>query len=191
MAAIESLFKDYFQKSRVFLYPILEIKRGSSVTPIETYMAWEGYYTPEDMKLICLYHLRSDPEFVNFEREKLLRNKHFFDFKQVEDNKGVYIFDFSEYKKDWEKLLTSKYSQLTYHYKKKIENFYGRRDSNFAYIESYIYPLKYFSMYSEIMDVDESLLREVGELCSKIDFDRETLHIKVESLHIKSKSTNL
>jgi hypothetical protein len=191
MAAIESLYKDYFQKSRIFLYPILEIKRGSSVTPIETYMAWEGKYSVNDMKLICLYHLRSDAEFINFEKEKLIKNKHFFDFKQVEGNKGVYVFDFTEYKNDWEKLLKSRYSQLTYNYKKKIENFYGRRYSNFAYIESYIYPPKYFSMYSEIMDVEESLLREVGELCSKIDFDKETLHAEIEDLHIQTKRSNL
>ena len=191
MAAIESLYKDYFQKSRIFLYPILEIKRGSSVTPIETYMAWEGKYSVNDMKLICLYHLRSDAEFINFEKEKLIKNKHFFDFKQVEGNKGVYVFDFTEYKSDWEKLLKSRYSQLTYNYKKKIENFYGRRDSNFAYIESYISPPKYYQMYSQIMNVEESLLREVGELCSKIDFDKETLHAEIEDLHIQTKRSNL
>lgn len=191
MAAITSLYKDYFQKSRIFLYPILEIKRGSSVTPIETYMAWKDYYIPEDMKLICLYHLRNDTEFLNFERNQLLKNKHFFDFKQVEDNKGVYVFDFSNYKKDWENILLSKYSLLTYHYKRKIENFYGRRDSNFAYIESFIYPEKYYKMYADIINVEEDLLREVGELCSEVNFEKETLYAEVKDLHINSKSANL
>lgn len=185
--AIESLFKDYVQKSRIFMYPILEIKRGSGVTPIETYISWDEQYSPKDMKLICLYHLRDDMEFRNFEKEKLLKNKHFYDFKQVADNKGVYVFDFSCYKKDWEKLLLSKYSQLTYPYKKKIENFYGKRDSNFAYIESFIYPEKYYAMYANMMLVKESLLREVGELCSKIDLDKETLTIKIKDLQLNSK----
>jgi hypothetical protein len=41
---IKSLYKDYFQKSRVFLYPALEIKRGGSVTPVETYISWKNNY---------------------------------------------------------------------------------------------------------------------------------------------------
>ena len=171
------------------MYPMLEIKRGASVTPIETYMAWDGQYSPKDMKLMCLYQLRDDLEFRNFEKDKLLKNKLFFDFKQLDNNKGVYVFDFSEYKKDWDKLILSKYSQLTFPYKKKIENFYGRRDSNFAYVESFIYPEKYYSMYAEIMHVSEELLREVGELCSKIDFEKETLTADVKDLHINPKST--
>ena len=184
-----SLYKDYFQKSRIFLYPVLEIKRGSSVTPIETYVSWEGQYTPEDMKFMCLYHLRSDTEFLAFEKEKLYNNKHFFDFKQVEDNKGVYIFDFSCYAKDWDKLMKGKYSQITYPYKKKIETFYGKRDSNFAYVESFLYPEKYYSMYAEMIEVEEGLLREVGELCSMLDFEKETLIAVVKDLQINPKSS--
>jgi hypothetical protein len=183
--AIESLYKEYFQKSRIFLYPILEIKRGVSVTPIETYMSWNGHYSSKDMKLICLYHLRDDAEFLKFEKERLINNKHFFDFKQVEDNKGVYVFDFSCYAKDWNKIMLGKYSQITYPYKKKIENFYGKRDSNFAYIESFIYPEKYYQMYAEvILLVEESLLREVGELCSLVDFEKETLVATVKDLQL-------
>ena len=141
------------------------------------------------MKLMCLYHLRDDMEFRNFEKEKLLKNKYFYDFKQVDGNKGVYVFDFSEYKKDWDKLLLGKYSQLSIFYKKKVENFYGKRDSNYAYVESFLYPEKYYAMYAEMMMVKESLLREVGELCSKIDFEKETLTIKIKDLQLNSKST--
>jgi hypothetical protein len=66
--ALKSLYRDYFQKSRVFLYPMLEIKRGVSVTPIETYVSWDEHYKPEDRKFIVLYHLRNDKEFLNFEK---------------------------------------------------------------------------------------------------------------------------
>lgn len=189
--AIESLYKDYFQKSRIFLYPILEIKRGSSVTPVETYVSWEGQYSPKDAKLICLYHLRDDIEFRNFEKEKLLKNKHFHDFKQVEDNNGVYIFDFSEHLKDWNNIILGKYSQITSAYKKRIEIFYGKRDSNYAYVESFLYPEKYYAMYADMMMVKESLLRDVGELCSKIDTEKETLKANIKDLQVNIKSTNL
>lgn len=187
--AIKSLYKDYFQKSRIFLYPILEIRRGASVTPIETYVSWEGQYSPMDMKLICLYHLRNDPEFLAFEKEKLLNNKYFFDFKHVEDGKGVYVFDFSSHDKDWIKIMRGKYSELSTGYKKKIEAFYGKRDSNFAYIESFLYPEKYYSMYAEMILVKEALLREVKELCSRMEFDKETLNASIKDLQINSKNT--
>jgi hypothetical protein len=185
--AIQSLYKNYFQKSRVFMYPILEIKRGSSVTPIETYLSWENRYSLSDRKLICHYHLRDDAEFTQFEKEKLLGNKLFYDFKQVEDNKGVYIFDFNLYSEDWDKILTGKYSKLSGDYKRKIENFYGRTNSNYAYIESYMYPEKYYKMYSEMIEVKESILKEVGELCSLVDFDKETLRTEIINLEFKSK----
>ena len=80
---IRSLSKDYFQKSRVFLYPALGIKRGVPNTPIETYVSWDGVYAPGDMKLCCLYHLKNDDDFKNFEKSKLLGNKLFNDFKFV------------------------------------------------------------------------------------------------------------
>ena len=189
--AITSLYKDYFQKSRIFLYPILEIKRGASVTPIETYVEWTGHYSRHDMKLICLYHLRDDVEFLQFEKEKLYKNKLFYDFKQVEDIKGVYVFDFSSYGSDWKKIIESKYSELSGGYKKKIEAFYGKRDSNYAYIESFLYPEKYYSMYAEMIQVKESLLREVKELCSKLDLKQETLTVSIKDLPMNAKSSNL
>ena len=150
------------------MYPLLEIKRGSSVTPIETYLSWENQYSLSDRKFICHYHLRDDPEFTQFEKEKLLGNKLFYDFKQVEDNKGVYVFDFSPYSKDWECILSGKYSKLSSDYKRRIENFYGRT-------------------YSEMIGINESVLKEVGELCSLVDFDRETLKTSIINLEFKSK----
>lgn len=189
--AIKSLYKDYFQKSRIFLYPILEIKRGASVTPIETYVSWTGNYSKDDMKLICLYHLREDQEFLLFEKERLYKNRYFYDFKQVEDNKGVYVFDYSSMSNDWKKIINGKYSELSAGYKKKIEAFYGKKDTNYAYIESFLYPEKYYSMYAEMMQVKESLLREVKELCSKLDLEQENLTARIKDLHIKTKSTNL
>jgi hypothetical protein len=119
----------------------------------------------------------------------LLGNKLFHDFKPVEDNKAVYVFDFTPYASDWDFIIEGKYSRLSKLYKRKIENFYGRKDSNFAYIESFLYPEKYFNMYSQIIDVPESLLKEVGELCSKVDFERETLKATVKSLEFRTKTT--
>lgn len=183
---IKSLYRDYFQKSRVFLYPALEIKRGVSVTPIQTYVAWEGRYTPEDRKFICLYHLRDDEEFVRFEKTKLTGNKLFHDFIQVDEDKAAYIFDFEGLKADWDAFIAGKYSKISAVHKKKIKNFYGVYSSNFVYVESFLHPEKYFSIYSEILGVDIDELKKVGELCSLPDLDQETLVMEIQPVIYKS-----
>lgn len=60
---INSLYTDYSQKSKLFLYPLLKIRRGVSVTPISTYTSWVGHYDHTDYKLMCTYHIRDDKEF--------------------------------------------------------------------------------------------------------------------------------
>ena len=131
------------------MYPLLNIKRGSSVTPIETYMSWSEQFSIYD--------------------------------------KCVYIFDFNEYSADWDFLLLGKFSKLSQDYKSKIENFYGNKDPNYAYIESFLYPDKYFKMYSEIIGVNETLLKGVGELCSIPNFDKETLIASIKDLEFNLK----
>ena len=69
---ITSVRKNYIQKSRIFLYPMLNIRRGVSVTPVQTYLTWENVYTVEDCKMIALYHLRDDKEFKDFEEQNYL-----------------------------------------------------------------------------------------------------------------------
>lgn len=183
MAEIKSLYKDYFQKSRIFLYPKLDIKKGVSVTPVETYINWKNNYDFNDMKLCCLYHLRNDDEFRNFEKSKLINNKYFHDFKQVEDNKGVYVFDFSQLKYDWKCFVGGKYSQMTPEHKKCIHKFIGESEK-LPYIDSFLNPDKYFKHYAEMINVKEKLLREVGELCDPPNIERETLIISVKNLEL-------
>jgi hypothetical protein len=186
---IKSLYKDYFQKSRVFLYPLLEIKRGSSVMPIQTYVSWEGHYVPEDRKLICLYHLRDDEEFIRFEKQKLLGNHLFLDFKPVEDDKGVYVFDLKKSKDDFDLFLQGRYSKMSAIHKKIVKSYYGVYSSNFVYVESFLNPEKYFAIYSEILGVDAEELRKVGELCSLPDMEMERLVIEINELTLKLKTT--
>ena len=52
------VFKTYFQKSKVFLYPLLGIAKGARYIPEETYMSWAGHsahnieYDFDDAKLL-------------------------------------------------------------------------------------------------------------------------------------------
>lgn len=187
--SITALYRDYFQKSRVFLYPALGIRRGVSVTPIQTYTSWKDKYNHSDLKLCVVYHIRDDPDFKNFEENKLLGNTLFHELIPLGDGTGVYIFDFKDYATDWECFIKGKYSKLSENLKKHIRGYYGRDTSNYPYVESFIHPERYFSMYSEIINVKEKLLKEVGELCSAPDLEQETLIISIKDLEMTEENS--
>lgn len=189
--ALNSVYKKYFQKSKVFLYPLLGIKRGTSVIPVETYVSWEGHCTPEDMKLICLYDVRTDTEYVNFEKNVLLNHNRLSDYVKV-NSQAVFTFDFSDLEDDWSHFINGKYSKISLNLKQKILNFFDKYSGNYAYMHSYLIPEKYFENYAELLGADVQMLIKVGELCSKPDAEKETLVLDVADLgNIDEKLLNL
>jgi len=183
---ITSLYRDYFQKSSTFLYPVLDIKRGAAVTPVNSYVIWKDHVGLEQKKLVCLYHLRDDKEYFEFEKTKLLGNKYFSDFKEVEDKQGVYIFDMGLIESDWDNFVKGKYSLLSPSLKRKIRGFYGVNDVNYAYIDSFLDPSKYYGIYSQLLGESVEVLMKVGELCSPPDLERESLNAKVKGLKLNN-----
>jgi hypothetical protein len=177
---VKKLYSKYTQKSRMFLYPLLGIRRGSAVIPIESYVSVAGIIKPEDHKLVCLYHLRTDLEFRQFEKNKLQNNPRFENFYEIEDNKGLYVFDFSDRPALWNCFINGKYSMIDTDSKKQILDFFNNNPANRDLINSYLNPENYFSEYAKYLNVDVKLLREVGELCSLPDFEKETLKADVK-----------
>lgn len=183
---INSLYKDYIQKSRLFLYPILNIKRHSSVTPIQTFMCWNPHYNYSDCKLIAQYHGRADHEFKTFEENKLFNNPLFHNFYQLEDGTNAYVFDFSDkYEKDFMSVVDGKYSELSPGMKKTILNFFKTQASHHVYIESYLYPEKYYPMYAELLNVEQKYLEQTGQLCDKPNLEKEKLELQIKNQSIK------
>lgn len=192
--SITTLYREYFQKSRVFLYPMLNMKYGTPITPDATYVGWEGLYEPEDKKLVCIFNINpvvrtksgsiDTLAFRNFEKTKLFGNPLFCDFKIVGEETAAYIFDFSDYKQDWHNFMLGKYSRLSDVLKKRIKDHWGSDTSNYTYVESYIYPNRFMSIYAELLNVSEEHLRSIGELCDKPDMDKEILKINVRDLQI-------
>jgi len=183
---IESLYTDYFQKSKAFMYPVLGVKRGNSVTPIETYMSWVGHYSLEDMRLICNYHMREDIDFINFEKFTLRSSPYYENFHYLSDDSGLYIFDMSKFKSDWFYLLAGKYSKFSDKHKKIISAFFGNNSSSSVYIDSFLNPKKYFDIYAKLLDEPKKLLESVGELCSIPDLEKETFVATVKDLDRRS-----
>ena len=188
---IKNVYGKYFQKSMMFLYPLLRIRQGSSIVPIQTYLAWEDMYDLGDYKLICVYHNRHDQEFKKFEEKFLLSNPMFYDYFMLPDNMVAYVFDFTEYSRDFYKVANGVYSQLSSEFKFKVINFYSGNPHNAAYIDSYLYPEKHFHQYSEILNCDVELLVEVGELCTPPHMESETLISKPIILELSDNCIHL
>lgn len=174
---IPSLQTAYTQKSKLFLYPLLNIKRGSSVTPIQTYLQWSGYYTTDDCKLIAHYYLRDDPEFKSFEEKFLLNNKYFEEFFDLEDGTGAYVFDLSNWGTDYTAVVEGKYSSLSAAHKSIISDFFSNHPKHHVFILSYLNPHRFISDYAELLGVSPELLQKVGELCSVPDMKKETFQL--------------
>lgn len=189
---IKSLYRDYFQKSLMFLYPHLGIRRGGSVTPIRTHLSWEGQYRPEDKRLICKYHIRDDTDYVTFEKSMLTGHRLFerFEFLKEEGNTGVYVFNFEHMAEDWDKVLKGQYSMLSPDLKQKIGNFYGKNSTSYAYVNSFLHPENYYGIYAELLAVDIKLLKQTRELCPHPDFEKENLVAEIRDLHMSNASRN-
>jgi hypothetical protein len=180
--SIDALYMKYFQKSKIFLYPILDIKKGSSVTPIQTYLGYEGKIQPEDAKLITHYFTREDFEYKNFEKNVLFKHNRLIDFEKLDDSNTLFIFDYSDLKDDWICLINGNYSKMNVTTKRKILNHFIDNHSNHVYIESYLFPEKYQEQYALLLDVDIELIKQAGELCDKPDLEKEILTTKVLNL---------
>jgi hypothetical protein len=182
---IKSIYPNYIQKSRLFLYPLLGIKRGGTVTPKETYMAWDNVYTLDDNKLIVVYHLRDDPEFKKFE-ETIQKNDYFETFFELDDDTGAFVFDFEYHKSNYQKIVNGKYSELSDSFKISIMNFFKNHSKHQSYIKSYLYPRYFYDEYANILRVPTSLLKEVGELCSLPNLSKEKLGVSAKVFNFES-----
>ena len=180
--AVKSIYSKYFQKSKVFLYPLLGFKRGIKIVPSETYLAWYPFYKTEDMKLVCLYHPNKSNEYEKYEKNVLLKHNRLHDIQLIDQHNKVFIFDFIDLKDTWTHLVKGQYSKIDGKYKGQIKSFFDVTSANYIYMNSYLHPETFFNDYADLLDVDIEILKSVGELCNKPDLEKETLTMKQEDL---------
>ncbi len=172
---MKKLYREYFQKSKVFLYPLLGIKKGVRFVPVQTYISWNDIYPKDKNKLLCFYTVEEKwiKEFEMFAELFLTTNVLFDEMHKIGNLDFLYIFDLGTYKRDINKFKIGKYSKFTKRTKEIIMKFFGETGTISEYIESYLYPEFYYEDYSEILNVEMNDLKKVGELCSKPDLDKE------------------
>jgi hypothetical protein len=98
------------------------------------------------------------------------------------DEYNIYIFDFEAYQADWFNFILGKYSRLSNVLKRAIKNYYGQNSMEYEYMDSYLHPVEYFNLYSNLLDIDTDSLKKIGELCDACDINKETLELSEKDL---------
>lgn len=170
---IKSIYQDYFQKSFTFLYPLLNIKKKLP-RPVKTFLFHPDYNQEDNEKrLFCLYKKENTESWKKFEKDFLITHKMLEDCYEIDKEHILYVFNMNEFKEDIDFLLEGKYSKFSQKTKKLITDYYGIHTPEWVYIESFLFPSKYFSIYSELLNVEISILEDIGELCSLYDKEKE------------------
>ena len=172
---IHDLYKKYFQKSKIFMYPLLGIERGN-VAPEEVYFSIRDNYKPEDKKLVLVYNPKMDLKYESFKEGRLVNHKLLYDRFKDQNGNDIFVFDMSGFASDWDLFLKGKYSQMSLKIRNQILNFFEKNSGNYIYVNSFLFPEKWFKRYAEILDVSEELLKEVGELCDVPNQQMEQLN---------------
>ena len=137
---MEKLYKEYFQKSKVFLYPLLGIKKGIKFVPNQTYLSWGDEYTLDCNKLLCLYRFnKADKDNFILFSDKILKTLPLFNKEHIiNDYNYLYSFDLTLplKKRDLKKFKEGKYSKFSKKTKETIIKFFGEKGKIAEYIEN-------------------------------------------------------
>jgi len=172
---IKDIYRSYFQKSFTFLYPFLGFKRKKHPQPLHTFMFWPEKDVSE-CKLYCVYKKKDSDEWRLFEENYLITHERFVECEILNEDHIAYVFDINDFKEDYQNVINGTYSKFSREGKRKLSDYYGVHTPEWVYIESFLFPSKYFAIYAEILDVEEEQLKDVGELCPKYDPEKELFH---------------
>lgn len=172
-------YTQYFQKSKVFLYPLLGIKKGENFVPAETYICWDKLYDVNDYKFIIIYESERNERYKLFEDRILKKHAHLELSIDLSNNKQLCVFDYSKYKHDYEMFVLGKYSKFSINTKNKILKYFGKVGKISDYIKSFLNPEEYHEIYAETLMVSLDEIKLVHEVCSIPNIKKETLFEKI------------
>jgi hypothetical protein len=171
---MKDVYTNYFQKSKVFLYPLLKLKKGAAYVPIQTYVCWEHEYAIDDCKLLCEYHVKSSDKFVVFCNKYLKNNKLFYKYIDLGENRHLFIFDFKSYKNDFNRFIAGRFSQFSLESKLIILDFFSLSSTMLSFVTSFLYPDNMHGNYALALNVDVKEIQNIYEICSIPNLDKET-----------------
>lgn len=205
------LQKTYIQKSRIFLLPLLGIKKDRVYKETNTYISANNLISKEyrrgislqDETLIVTYtkdyekrelenasKLKTNTPYKTwekFETEVLMSNKYFTNFYETDDE-YVYIFNMSNWSIDWTHFINGSYSALSSDAKKLILRFRWEflAEQERTKLYCYLYPYKdeCKSSFATELGMKVTDLTDIKELCDKPNLKLENYvykNVKLES----------
>jgi len=188
---IDDVYPTYFQKSRLFLTPLIGFKKDKFNLPKNSYVLWENKYSLKDRKFILEYKKTNNTLFKIFEDTYLISTE-LFEYKFEYEDSWYYVYDLSEHSEIYDKVVQSKYSELPSSYKKVILKHIGKAyKKSYEYASTYLYPKSYYRDYAKLLSVNNKdfeklveILKENVELCDTIDLEKENLRINPNKIKI-------
>lgn len=186
-----SVYSQYFQKSKVFLYPLLQFRKGLLYVPVESFICWNPKYSMSDAKFLCLYVAERNDKFTFFEKDLLFSHPLFEKYYNLDNKHHLYIFNYQKYKNDVEHFKEGHYSKFDVKTKNIILNFFGNAGVIANHINTYLHPDKYHKLYSEELEVSLDIIVENHELCDKPDLIKETFDTNFYKKYDLSKTNSI
>jgi len=185
---ISELYKDYFQKSRAFLFPLTNMGKKCAFNPSCTYLRWKDVYDYSEYRLIATYNVDvASEKWKAFLENVIYKNPFFEDYSYTEDGSiAVVVFNLTARKEAFKAVLEGKYSKINEDYRSLIMMYYGFNTGEWAYMETFLIPSKYFKMYAEILGTEIERLERVGELVDPPNLEKENLILKTQRNSIKN-----
>jgi len=169
------VYTDYFQKSKVFLYPLLKIRKGVTHVPVQTYIAWENVYVLDDNKFMCEYRTKMTPEFRKFAFNYLQKHVLFEDYIELDNNRHLFIFDYETLKFDFKNFIKGTYSKISLKSKIDIIDFFASQDKISEYVQGFLSPDTAHEEYADKLGVNVELIKDIYEVCDPPNLEKETL----------------
>jgi hypothetical protein len=156
----------YVQKSRTFLWPLLNLK----VKPVETYLKFGDLNNIGEARILIALFYNGAEDYKKYKSE--IENHKCYDFTFVDDDFDLVTFNFYSMKNDYDKIVNGEYSKISSSYKL----FMSALETNPVILKC----LEPESNYVEIADLLETNPEELRgkELLSPPNFQEETIFVR-------------
>lgn len=187
---LEIIQTEYWSKSKAFILPLTGVPRTKTFA-IDSYLFWDDYSIEDYILTVRMEYGHRYEDFLAFLTLHFFQTGRKGHITQSFDFEGfsILIFDISEYAFDIEQFLKGKYSKFSKEAKDVIRTYHRKGKEGLpANIYACLYPfieadefekmtpIAYVAKYYGFPEKD---LKELGELCSIFDSEKETLHVDI------------
>lgn len=178
------------KKAKNLLLPLVGITKTHKELKkfqADVFLQWEGMICGIGCLELLVYFREESELFTAFE-QTILSNSKLTACYDIKEGGRAYLFDISEHYKTVMKFMEGKYSEFDNKIKDKIRWYWsdspvqGSKMPQLGHpFKIILYPEYYYESAADELGVSVELLKEGGELMSKVDIEDETFTLTLES----------